>query len=117
MKKKNRREAGIAVDAFGGGVVDPTANVIALTEAANKRQDDLRAASDRRTDDLRELNNIRLQANADHLKEMAELRANHALEMSKMESNRLDAIRQVDREEVAKTAVSANTAITILTPT
>jgi hypothetical protein len=43
--------AGQGVDAQGGPVVDPTANVIALNEAANRRQDDLRAALEQRFGD------------------------------------------------------------------
>lgn len=80
--------------------VDPSENVKALSEAANKRQDDLRDA-ERRYNDLR----------AEHQKEMNSLRDEHAKELSAKESSRLDSIRQVDREEVAKTAASNNLAI------
>lgn len=41
---------GVAVDARGGQVVDPTKNVLDLVEAAIRRQDDLRAAEARRQD-------------------------------------------------------------------
>ena len=55
---------GIGIDRYGGGVVDPTANVIALVEAEtrhakeireleNQRQDELREAESRRQDELR----------------------------------------------------------------
>lgn len=94
--------------------VDPSENVKALSEAANKRQDDLRQANKELTD-----------AKLSHLKEIAEIRAGYQEEIgaareeyqekvSKAESGRLDSIRQVDREEVAKTAVAANTAIATL---
>jgi hypothetical protein len=81
----DERQPGIGVDAHGGAVVDPTANVIALNEAAAKRQDD-----------LREMNNRLTEARLDCLKEMAALRAEHAKEMARAEAGRLDAIHQVD---------------------
>ncbi len=94
--------------------VDTTTNVLALVEASDRRQDDLRIASEKYSA-LQHL----------HQKEMAEQRAQHEQmvgtlregyqeKIAKAESGRLDSIRQVDREEVAKTAVAANTAITTL---
>lgn len=103
MDAKNKEPTGLAVDASGGSVVDPTQNVKDLSEAANKRQDDLREA-ERRYNDLR----------AEHQREIAVLRADHTRELSAKESSRLDSIRQVDREDVAKTAASANLAIQTL---
>lgn len=94
---------GPGVDRSGQAVVDPTANVIALSEAATKRQDDLREA-ERRYNDLR----------SDHQKEMAGLRAAHQKEIESKESSRLDSIRQVDREDAAKTTAASNLAITTL---
>lgn len=99
----NKPGRGLGVDASGGPVVDPTQNVKDLSEAANRRQDDLREA-ERRYNDLRDL----------HQKEMANLREKHANELSAKESSRLDSIRQVDREDVAKTAAQANVAIATL---
>jgi hypothetical protein len=96
-------KAGLGVDAGGGPVVDPTENVIALSEASNKRQDDLRALE-------RELHDRDIQ----HTNELGALRAEHQREMGVKESGRLDAIRQVDREEVLKAALSAQTAISTL---
>lgn len=82
---------------------DPSENVKALGEAGNKRQDDLREA-ERRYNDLR----------AEHQKETADLRAQHQSALDLKESARLDSIRQVDREDVAKTAAQANLAIATL---
>jgi len=48
MTTVNRQRSGIPVDAFGGATIDPTKNVLDLVEAANRRQDDLRAALDAR---------------------------------------------------------------------
>jgi hypothetical protein len=78
-------QTGVAVDAQGGPVVDPTANVLALVEAANKRQDDLRAASQRYNDSC-----IKYQH------KMAELRAHHAREIRELDTKRLEATRAVD---------------------
>jgi hypothetical protein len=85
------------------GLVDPSENVKSLSEASNVRQDDLREA-ERRYNDLR----------AEHQKEIASLRAQHQEALDKKESARLDSIRQVDREDVAKTAAQANLAIATL---
>lgn len=79
------QRSGIGVDATGGPVIDPTANVIALNEAANKRQDDLRKLS-------REL----FDSHVLHLKEIVELHARYSRELAIKESERLDSIRQVD---------------------
>lgn len=68
---------------------DPTANVLQLVEAANLRQDDLRAAESRRLEDLRVAENKRLD-------ELAELRAIHIKELNAAEAKRIDAIRAVD---------------------
>lgn len=95
--------AGLAVDAHGGAVIDPTENVIALSEGQNKRQDDLRALE-------REL----FDRDIAHVKELASVRALHQQQLDQKESGRLDSIRQVDREEVTKAALSAQQAIATL---
>lgn len=94
---------GLAVDAHGGPVVDPTANVIALNEAANRRQDDLREAAEKYNTMI-----------VNHVREMSSLRATHQRELDHAESERLDSIRQVDREDVNKTAAQALNAIQTL---
>lgn len=81
---------GMGVDARGGPVVDPTANVVALNEAANKRQDDLRD-SERRF----------FESEVEHVKEMAALRAGYQQQLSEAEAKRIDAIRAVDVNAVA----------------
>ena len=91
---------GMGVDSDGGPVVDPTANVIALTEAGNRRQDDLRAAND-----------TLVKAELRHVGEMAALREIHQREIREIETKRLDAIRQVDVLAVTTAAERANEAI------
>lgn len=98
---------GIGVDAGGGAVVDPTENVKALALASADRQDDLRDLNDRRIDAEIRVLAVKVEC----MEEMANLRADFAEKLSRAESGRLDSIRQVDREEVAKTAMQANTAI------
>lgn len=72
-------------------VIDPTANVLNLVEAAIKRQDDLRTAESR------------------HVREVALLRAEYAGELRQAETERINAIRQVDVEAVQRAAeVQAN---------
>jgi hypothetical protein len=75
------------------GEIDPTANVIALNEAANKRQDDLRQAAEKLTD-----------SKIADLDKRITTSANHQRELAKAEAARLDSIRAVDREELVKTA-------------
>jgi hypothetical protein len=102
------------VDAWGGPVIDPTKNVLDLVKAAVERIDDMAA-----------LRGELHAAEIGHQDEMSKLRAVHEATVGKMreeyqekishaEAGRLDSIRQVDREEVAKTAVAANQAITVL---
>jgi hypothetical protein len=100
---QQRGKHGAGVDSHGGPVFDPTQNVLDLVEAANKRQDDLRAVT-------KELYDIR----ALHQSEMAAMRERHQRELDQAESDRLDAIRQVDREDVSKTAAQALNAIQTL---
>src|SRR5512140_1485982 len=65
------------------GTIDPTANVLALVEAAVKRLDDLRDAESRRLD------------------EQAQLRADYSDKLAVAEAKRIDAIRAVDVNAVA----------------
>lgn len=82
---------------------DPTSNVLQLVEAANLRQDDLRS-SEVRYNDLRD----------QHSKELGVLRETYRAKLAEKESSRLDSIRQVDREDVNKTALAAQQAIKTL---
>jgi F0F1-type ATP synthase membrane subunit b/b' len=94
---------GLGVDAGGGPVVDPTANVQALSEASNKRQDDLREA-ERRYNDLRDT----------HQKEMADLRAGYDLQLRDAEAKRIDAIRAVDVQAAAIERERSNQTASVL---
>src|SRR6185503_58077 len=95
---KRRKQSGQGVDAWGGPVIDPTANVIALTEAANKRQDDLRLASE-------QFFGSKIDALSSRIDDFARAQA----KLSKKESQRIDSIRRVDREDVNKIAATATT--------
>lgn len=94
----------------GMGGLDPTANVLALSEASNRRQDDLREAYQERV----EASIARMDAELRHLEATAVLRAEHAKEIGALESNRLNAIRQVDVLAVSTAADRAQAAIQTL---
>jgi len=97
---------GMAVDSAGDVAYDPSQNVLDLVEAERRRQDDLREAERRYFD-----------AQNRHVEEILTLRALHAAELRMAESARLDSIRQVDREDVNKTAAQALNAIQTLATT
>jgi light-regulated signal transduction histidine kinase (bacteriophytochrome) len=105
---------GVGVDAEGGPVVDPTANVIALNEAANKRQDDLREAANKYLEAENRHVAAMAELRAEHVEQTAMLRAEHALQLSSAESKRIDSIRQVDVLAVNTRAQEALTAIQAL---
>jgi len=98
---------GIGVDATGGPVIDPTANVISLTEAAVKRLDDLRDAESRRVNELREAESRRID-------EQAALRAEYADKLAVAEAKRIDAIRAVDVNAVAVASQRQSDQATVL---
>lgn len=87
---------GPGVDASGQAVVDPTENVKALSEAANKRQDDLRT-----------------QTEWWLLREM-DLRATHASELASKEAARIDANRAQDQDSARRSTETALTAVQAL---
>jgi hypothetical protein len=97
-KRSNHQNTppGPAIDASGQSVVDPTANVLLLVEAAVKRQDDLR------------------EQESAHVREIAELRERHAEDLRLAEANRIDAIRAVDVGAVNRAAEVAATQATTL---
>ena len=97
---------GLGVDASGGPVVDPTANVIALNDASAIRQDDLREMFEKYVD-------MRFQYN----EKIAELHSSHQREMNEKEASRLDSIRHIDIQNAAATATQALTAIQTLATT
>jgi len=94
---------GMGIDAHGGPVIDPTANVLALVEAANQRQDD-----------LREMNNARIDAELRNQEQMADLRASHQTALDTLEAKRLDAVRSVDQLAVKTEADRSAAAIAAL---
>lgn len=104
--RQDNAGAGLAVDKQGNPVVDPTENVIALTEAGNKRQDDLRCAQDKY-----------MEARIKHVEKISKLRAEHSKEMRELESGRLNAIRQVDVTAVKTEADRSLQAIQALAAT
>jgi multidrug efflux pump subunit AcrA (membrane-fusion protein) len=87
---------GIAVDATGGPVIDPTQNVLDLVKAAITRQDDLRAME------------------SAHLREVMSLRAEYDQRLRDAETARINAIRAVDVGAVNRAAeVSSQQANTL----
>jgi hypothetical protein len=89
-------QTGMGVDKQGNPVADPTANVLALVEAADKRQDDLRRAESRRVD------------------EQMALRAEHGRQLREAEAKRIDAIRAVDVSAVSVDRERAAAAASVL---
>lgn len=77
-------------------VVDPTANVLSLVEAAVKRLDDLRAAETRRID------------------EQARLVAHYTRLLTEAEAKRIDAIRSVDAAAVGVASERATAQAAVL---
>jgi hypothetical protein len=88
--------SGLAIDSSGGPVIDPTANVYALVEAAIQRQDDLRTAESK------------------HVREMASLRAEYQEELRRAETERINAIRAVDVQAVQQASSVQETRATAL---
>lgn len=118
-------QPGVAVDAKGGSVIDPTENVKALSEAANKRQDDLRALSmqllDTKLSAASEISKIRFEhaqetaaALAKKLNDEANLRADFSEKIALAEAKRIDAIRAVDVNAVAVASQRASDQATVL---
>jgi hypothetical protein len=96
MDKNNgpgNKQPGIGVDAQGGAVIDPTANVIALNQASDRRQDDLRASFEKY-----------VEAEIRHVEDMAKLSRSYEEKLGVAESKRIDAIRAVDVAAVATAA-------------
>jgi hypothetical protein len=111
--RSRRQVSGLGVDVFGDPAFDPSENVKALNEAANQRQDDLRAAHN----NLMAAEVRRLDAEAGHLKEIADIRERHAKEIRAAETERLNSIRQVDVTAVRTEADRALAAIQTLAAT
>jgi hypothetical protein len=100
---QGEQQSGLPIDKSGGPTVDPTENVKALVIADAKRQDDLRISQEK-------LDDTKIK----DLKEIIDLRAAFEEKLRVSEAGRLDSIRQVDRDDVAKTTAAANVAIATL---
>ena len=85
---------GLGVDATGGPVIDPTANVLSLVEAAVKRLDDMLSAETRRQNDLREQSEKYAADTARLVMEFQE-------KLREAEAKRIDAMRVVDVNAVS----------------
>lgn len=132
-------EPGVGVDAYGGGIVDPTKNVLDLVGAAVERLNDLALALekhvtqlDRRQDDLRidtresffrEVTGARQfeealrEAETRRLNEIAALDRAYAKEIRDNEKQRIDDIRAVDVGAVGKASEVAAAAASQLAQT
>jgi len=86
-----------ASDAQGWPLEDPTANVIAILEAATKRTDDLREAAVKRQDDMR-------SSDYAHITDLMNLTAAYEEKLRLAEAHRIDAIRAVDVGNVQRAA-------------
>ena len=94
MTGDKSKSTGLGVDSSGAPVVDPTANVLSLVEAAVKRLDDIAELRATFTERL-------IKAEAERIDTAAALRAEYTEKLSLAESRRIDAIRAVDVGAVA----------------
>lgn len=88
-------------------VVDPTANVLQLVEAAMQRQDDLRGESNRRQSDLD-------KQERRHRLELRDLESKYRDAQQAAESRRLDALLAAQNSAAALTATRAEATATAL---
>lgn len=100
----DRTSPGPATDSAGVPVLDPTANVLGLVEAANKRQDDLRAMERRHVRELLGLQSKTRRGELQALDDIGRIRAEHARELREAEAARINAIRAVDVGNVQQAA-------------
>ena len=107
MSDERGQSEGPATDRNNQPVIDPTANVLDLVEAAIKRIDDIREVETRRVDDLRE-------SFLKHIEVVSMIRAHYEDELRVSESKRIDAVRTVDVAAVAAAASAAETRATAL---
>lgn len=77
-------------------VYDPSANVLALVEAANRRQDDLRFYSERLSDARLAGTEALAVLRADHFRDVTMIHSQHDREIHRAESERLNSIREID---------------------
>jgi hypothetical protein len=105
---------GPATDRENKPVIDPTENVMKLVQASAKRADDLSLVESKWQRRWIKSELCRIENLVTQQKEFSLMRASHQEALDEKESARIDSIRQVDREEVAKTAAQANLAIATL---
>lgn len=109
---------GLAVDAKGNPVVDPTANVLQLVEAAVARINDLRETDRKYDSDVHVIESRRLDdlraAESRRINEIMELRELYGRELREAEAKRIDAIRAVDVNAVAVASERASDQATVL---
>jgi len=103
----SKQGIGLGVDKYGGAVIDPTKNVLDLTAAANRRQDDLRemynrfmGAEIRRLEETVKRVEQVSELHAQHMREVAMIHQSHDMAIHKMEQEKLAAFRASD--EVAR---------------
>jgi hypothetical protein len=90
-------DPGPGVDASGRPVIDPTENVLQLVEAANRRQDDLRAAESRHIAEMVRQLEARIERDWQRARELRDA-----------EKERIDAIRAVDVAAVQTATAAAD---------
>lgn len=108
---------GLAVDAQGGQVIDPTANVIALVEANAKAVSDLREADNRYYDAVLNALKNSNEKGSEHLAEVAQIRAEYQKEIRESDLKVAAQTRLVDVGGQAASAASIATAVVTLQQT
>lgn len=96
QRSQSGSSEGPATDRAGAPVFDPSSNVLDLVAAANRRQDDLRAADSRHLRELLDTRKSYEQELRESDRREASLRAQYERELREKETARLDAIRAVD---------------------
>jgi hypothetical protein len=87
-------------------LIDPTANVLSLVQAATKRLDDLRALDSRRLDELRIMQ-------AGHDREMVTVRSEAERILSQAESNRINAVSLAESRRIDALLAAATQAVAL----
>jgi hypothetical protein len=82
---------------MGGPVIDPTKNVLDLTNAANKRQDDLREMHNR----FLEAEFGRLEETVKRVEQVSDLRAEHAREVNQIHQRHDREIHKMEQDKLA----------------
>jgi len=91
------QRTGMGVDAMGGPVIDPTKNVLDLTNAANKRQDDLREMYNRYI--VAEIG--RIEETVKRVEQLSDLRAEHAREVNLIHQSHDREIHKMEQDKLA----------------